>query len=276
MSDDKECFFISPIGDEDSNVRDRSNKVMEYIIKKAVTEYGYSVTRADQMDEPGSITNQVIQKTVNSELVIADLTGHNPNVFYELAVRHATGEPYIQLIKTGESIPFDISDFRTIKYGLDVDEADQARERIRGLLQTLVDEEPEFDNPISESAEMQSLRESSDPADQNLAEILETMYKLDQKVGGLENKINNADSVSPTSNSKTLTDVTGTTINSVSDDGRQLYSIISQYQENNDSAMPRDKMDSLTVTKDRVEDALEELMMTGHVYQPKDGYYRAI
>jgi len=34
MSDDKECFFISPIGDEDSNVRDRSNKVMEYIIKK--------------------------------------------------------------------------------------------------------------------------------------------------------------------------------------------------------------------------------------------------
>src|SRR6056297_391725 len=110
MSEDKECFFIAPIGDEGSESRERSDKLMEYIVEEAVSDYGYSVTRADLMDEPGSITSQIIQTTVESELVIADLTGHNPNVFYELAVRHATGQPYIQLIESTESIPFDISD----------------------------------------------------------------------------------------------------------------------------------------------------------------------
>lgn len=100
MSDDKECFFIAPIGDAESESRERSDKLMEYIVDEAVSDYGYSVTRADQMDQPGSITNQIIEKVVDSELVIADLTEHNPNVFYELAVRHATGEPFIQLIKS--------------------------------------------------------------------------------------------------------------------------------------------------------------------------------
>lgn len=186
MSDDKECFFIAPIGDEGSEIRERSNKLMEYIVEEAVSNYGYSVTRADQMDQPGSITSQIIQMTVNSELVIADLTGHNPNVFYELAVRHATGKPYIQLIESSESIPFDISDLRTIQYGLGVEEADQAREQICSQLESLRDEDPEFDNPISRSAEMQSLRESTDPTDQNLAEILQTISRLDRKVDRLE------------------------------------------------------------------------------------------
>lgn len=186
MSDKKECFFIAPIGDEGSETRERSDMLMEYIVEEAVSDFGYSVTRADQMDQPGSITSQIIEMTVESDLVVADLTGHNPNVFYELAVRHATGEPFIQLIKSTESIPFDISDLRAIKYGLGVKEAEQAREKIRSQLESLRDEDPEFDNPISRSSEIQSLRESTDPTDQNLAEIMQTISSLDRKVEKLQ------------------------------------------------------------------------------------------
>jgi hypothetical protein len=189
MTDEKECFFIAPIGDDGSEIRERTDKLMEYIVDEAVSDYDYSVTRADQMDQPGSITNQIIEKTVNSELVIADLTGHNPNVFYELAVRHATGEPCLQLIKSSDSIPFDISDLRTIQYGLGVEEADRAREQIRSQLEALRDEEVEFDNPISRSAEMESLRESADPTDQNLAEVLQTVSRLDRKIDQLGRRI---------------------------------------------------------------------------------------
>jgi len=270
MSDDKECFFIAPIGDEGSKARERSNKVMEYIVKEAVSEYGYSVTRADQMDQPGSITNQVIQKTVGSELVIADLTGHNPNVFYELAVRHATGEPYIQLIKSNESIPFDISDLRTIKYGLDVDDADQARERIRGLLQSLEDEEPEFDNPISESAEMRSLRKSADPADQNLAEILDTMYKLDKKVSSIENIVR-----SPEIKQTTLGNKNKRT-DSLEPKESEIYERIGEYQRAYKHPVPKKEIIPEDMDKKEVENILESLMMGGHVYQPKDGVYKVI
>lgn len=192
MSAEKECFFVSPIGDEGSEVRERSNKLMEYVIQEPVSEFGYTLERADQMDQPGSITNQVIQKTVNSDLVIADLTGHNPNVFYELAVRHATGKPYIQLIESNESIPFDISDLRTIHYGLEVAAADQAKEDIRSQLELLDDESQEFDNPISRSAEMQSLRQSGDPSDQNLADLVDLMSNVDRRISKLEHEINNS------------------------------------------------------------------------------------
>lgn len=159
---------------------------MEYIVEKVVSDYGYSVERADQTNEPGSITNQIIDKTVGSDLVIADLTGHNPNVFYELAVRHAAGQPFIQLIESGEDIPFDIKDIRTVRYGLEVKEADQARKRIRSHLESLENEQPEYDNPISRSAKMKSLRESQDPFDQNLAEILQNISELDRTVANLE------------------------------------------------------------------------------------------
>src|SRR4051812_30411064 len=98
----KTCFVISPIGDIDSDIRKRSDQVLKHVIQPAVTSCGYVATRADQISEPGMITSQVIQHIANDSMVIADLTGRNPNVFYELAIRHALRKPYLQLIENGE------------------------------------------------------------------------------------------------------------------------------------------------------------------------------
>jgi hypothetical protein len=274
MSDNKECFFIAPIGDNGSEIRKRSNKVMEYIVREAVSDYGYSVTRADQMDQPGSITSQVIQKTVDSELVIADLTGHNPNVFYELAVRHATGKPYIQLIKSTETIPFDISDLRTIQYGLEVDAADQAKEEIRGHLDSLEDKDTEFDNPISASAEMQSLRESEDPTDKNLAEILQTLYKLDNRMDKLEKRIStpvdDLESASIPEESKDLLDP----------EQYLIYRTIKKHENNNQDSISRKELISFAqdenMNKSTAKQNIKQLMMDGHIYETDDGTIKTI
>lgn len=178
MSEQKECFLISPIGDEGSDKRDRSNKVMEHIIEETVSEYNYSVTRADELEKVGSITNQVIQETINSDLVIADLTGHNPNVFYELAVRHATGKPYIQIIKSNESIPFDVSDFRTVRYGFDIKEAEKAKNKISGLLNTINNSNhTDFTNPISQASKIGLVAD----LDLKISQIENDMEKSDQQ-----------------------------------------------------------------------------------------------
>jgi len=190
MTDGKECFFIAPIDDEGTDTRNRTDKLMNYIIKEAVEDYGYSVVRSDKMDTPGSITRQIIGKIVNSELVIADLTDHNPNVFYELAVRHATGKPFIQLIRDNQTIPFDVADQRTIYYGLDVKEAEKTKNEIQAQLESLENGDIESENPISRSADMQSLRESEDPTDQNLAEVFDELSTLTKKVDHIERSIN--------------------------------------------------------------------------------------
>ena len=99
---DKACFVISPIGLPDSDTKKRSDQVLKHIIKPAVNACGYTATRADEMSEPGLITSQVIQRIVDDPLVVADLTESNPNVFYEMALRHAVKKPLVQLIAKGE------------------------------------------------------------------------------------------------------------------------------------------------------------------------------
>jgi uncharacterized membrane-anchored protein len=73
---------------------------------------------------------QVLEKILESELVVADLTGHNPNVFYELAVRHAAEKPVIHVIESGGKIPFDIADLRAIIIDLDLDGAERAKKEL--------------------------------------------------------------------------------------------------------------------------------------------------
>src|SRR5215218_6577854 len=80
------CFIISPIGDEGSENRLRADLVLEEVIAPAATECGYEAIRADRVSAPGTITSQVIQHLYSDPMVVADLTDHNPNVFYELAV----------------------------------------------------------------------------------------------------------------------------------------------------------------------------------------------
>jgi hypothetical protein len=126
------CFVISPIGPNESDIRKRADKVLKHIFKKALADK-YDVIRADDMDEPGMITSQVLRAVQEAPLVVADLTGHNPNVLYELAVRHAIEKPIIHAIEPKLSkIPFDIAGFRTIEFDLtDPDSIESAVEQLK-------------------------------------------------------------------------------------------------------------------------------------------------
>ena len=114
MNTKNACFVISPIGESDSDTRKRADQILRHVIKPAVEQCGYIATRADEIDQPGIITSQVIQRVVEDPLVVADLTERNPNVFYELAIRHALRKPLVQIIKKGEQIPFDVAATRTV------------------------------------------------------------------------------------------------------------------------------------------------------------------
>ena len=93
----RKCFIICPLGEEHSETRKRSDKLLNHVLEPVLLRNDYDAIRADQIPKVGSITTQIINLVVESELVIADLTGSNPNVFYELALRHASRKPYIQL-----------------------------------------------------------------------------------------------------------------------------------------------------------------------------------
>jgi hypothetical protein len=114
---ERECFLIAPIGDERSEIRKRSDLVHEYIVSPAAEELGQVAVRADQLATPGRITRQIIDHLLHARSAVADLTGRNPNVFYELAVRHTARMPVALIVDEGEAaLPFDIAQMRVIRF----------------------------------------------------------------------------------------------------------------------------------------------------------------
>ncbi len=148
MAEKKTCFVICPIGSEGSAKREHSDLVLKHIISPVLDPLKFKPIRADELPLPGIITNQIIDLLIEAPLVIADLTDENPNVYYELAVRHAVGKPCVHMIKADQSIPFDNSGVRAIPYGVRVDQAERAREELRNQIQSVTGEEHKSDNPI--------------------------------------------------------------------------------------------------------------------------------
>ena len=131
MGQKKECFVICPIGEEESQTRKRSNQLLRHLFEPVTNKCGYQVTRADKISQPGIITRQIIERIIESPLVIADLTDHNPNVLYEVALRHVIREPLVQVIQKGQLLPFDIAATRVIHVDYpDPDSMEEAKNRI--------------------------------------------------------------------------------------------------------------------------------------------------
>lgn len=121
----RRCFVISPIGAEDSDTRRHADVVFQCIVEPACSgqlEEGgphYAPERGDHKTAPGKITDQIYEDILGADLIIAVLTGANPNVYYELAIAQSAAKPVILLMEKGFDAPFDIKDQRIIYYDFD-------------------------------------------------------------------------------------------------------------------------------------------------------------
>jgi hypothetical protein len=126
----KICFVITPIGDEKDPIRRHVEGIIDAAIRPAL-EANYNVSVAHQLQNPGSINKQIIQLIYESDLAIANLTGKNPNVMYELAFRHCVGKPTIMIAEKGTILPFDVSAERTIFYVNDAKGALELKDELK-------------------------------------------------------------------------------------------------------------------------------------------------
>lgn len=108
------CFYISPIGEADSESRKHSDLFLSTLVEPALKELGLEVVRADKIAEPGMITTHILEHLKLSRLVVADLSLLNPNVFYEMALRHAVKLPIVQIIRKADRLPFDVNQVNSI------------------------------------------------------------------------------------------------------------------------------------------------------------------
>ena len=93
------------------------NKVYDEYIKPALESEGFDVFRADEESRAGNIRTDMFQELLLADLVVVDLSIDNPNVWYELGVRHALrARGVIQIQSRREYMPFDVYTDRTLSY----------------------------------------------------------------------------------------------------------------------------------------------------------------
>jgi len=144
------CFVISPIGSDGTDLYRKFKEVLDYIIRPAVEESGYDlkVIRADDIKQSGSIIKDILQSLVDAYVVVADLTNQNPNVFYELGVRHALRPRTILISEKSEDIPFDLKDYRTIIYENSAKGVASFRKKLKEFLDAMKKDPERPDNPV--------------------------------------------------------------------------------------------------------------------------------
>lgn len=129
--DEKLGFVIMPFTDE------KLSGVYENVIQPTLEEEGYQALRADEVYGP-VVMEDIWTKTCQAGFVIADLTGTNPNVMYELGIAHTLGKPVVTITQDIENLPFDTQHHRTHPYANDASGLGDLRKTLRKAIPEVV------------------------------------------------------------------------------------------------------------------------------------------
>jgi hypothetical protein len=105
------AFMVMPFGPEDLQI------VYDDFLKPAVEKRcGLDCVRGDDMFGSDVIMDNVLTAIREARVVIADLTGRNPNVFYEVGIAHSIDKPVLLITQSLDDVPFDLRHRRVLEY----------------------------------------------------------------------------------------------------------------------------------------------------------------
>lgn len=185
-----ECFVIGPIGEETSDQRLDADWLLQSIVTPVLTNppFRYKVVRADKMPKPGMISVQVISSIMDADLIVADLTHHNPNAYYELAIAHLMEKKTIHTVKYGHhDLPFDIQDMRVIVYSRNhPDDLENAKKELHAQAQAIGLASYKPFSPIAITQALRKAINSSDPNEKVMSVIVQLISQLSDRLTSLE------------------------------------------------------------------------------------------
>ena len=133
----KKCFVVMPFGEkiDHKGQKIQFDTVYKFIIKEVADRVGLECVRSDEITVAGWVHKDMIEHILHDDVVIVDITTLNPNVFYELGIRHALRPSATILLRMkGTKLPFNVRGMRMIEYGLDIASATKAKTEIEKFI----------------------------------------------------------------------------------------------------------------------------------------------
>lgn len=178
------------------------NEVYEFLIKGALTEAGYKVSRADDIKSQSNILEDIITGIMKSSLIVADLTDSNANVYYELGIAHALQKKVVLITQEIEELPFDLRSYRVIPYSTHFSKMNEAKLTLKELAKEALDGFLPFGNPVKDYGTLLSTNTSISTVDSiyenedlglldHIVEVEENFESLTEIVLLVGNKLEN-------------------------------------------------------------------------------------
>lgn len=142
----KDCFVIMPFSTTSLQTEEQWTEIFEKLFKPAWEAFGIDCYRTKV--PRGSITKDIIEKLYSASIVFADLTDSNPNVMYELGVRHTFKKPSVMVKARGSQIPFDVNDYNVFEYEYTPKGLEDLKEHIELIIQDINKFPDKSDNPV--------------------------------------------------------------------------------------------------------------------------------
>ena len=137
------AFVIMPFSDD-------LLAIYQSFVKPTLESLGFEVQRADDIENQRNILRDIIESIMSSDLIVADLTGSNANVFYELGLAHAFSKPVILLTQSIEDVPFDLKPYRLVEYNTHFLRMEEAKQKLSTLAEGFLSGRTIFGSPVTD------------------------------------------------------------------------------------------------------------------------------
>jgi hypothetical protein len=136
------CFVVMPFNED-------CQQIYESIFRPVCKLNNVECNKADDNQHQGAITTAIIASILEADFIIADLSGNNPNVFYELGIALSIGKKVIQVSQQAfVDIPFDVKLYRTIKYSQNQNDVERVKKDLDASIKALIHGDGIFINPM--------------------------------------------------------------------------------------------------------------------------------
>ena len=143
MADGRRVFVLMPF-------EESLDSVYRTLIKGVFEDAGFRVLRADDISSQQNILKDIVVSIREADFIVADLTGSNENVYYELGLAHALRKRVVLLSQDVSKAPFDLRSYRIIAYGTTSDEFERAKVRLTEYATKMAADEMSFGSPFSD------------------------------------------------------------------------------------------------------------------------------